>query len=196
MQGGDFDSLSGIVSRLHDIAEERDQLHAGDLVEMIGTRTFGPLMVVPALIAILPIVGAIPGMTIVTGLLITLVAFQIVAGRKHAWVPDRVREIPIQRSALKRGADAFAPVAKRVDSFTAHRWKWATHGMGLWLTAMVLVLLGLLMIPTALIPWGVMVPGTAALVLALGITVRDGLIVVIGWVCALAAVIGTYVMLA
>ncbi len=69
---------------------------------------------------------------------------------------------------------------------------WATRGAGLWVTALVMVILGVVMLPTALLPWAVLVPGMAALILALGITARDGLVVVIGWLLAAGAVYAVY----
>jgi hypothetical protein len=55
-----------------------------------------------------------------------------------------------------------------------------------------MVILGVAMLPTALLPWAVLVPGMAALILALGITARDGLVVVIGWLLAAGAVYAVY----
>ena len=187
-----FTSLSSIVDHIHDLAEDADSLHVDDILEMIGSRSFGPLMVVPALMAVIPFIGAIPGMTIITGLAIVAIACQILLGRSHVWVPKKVRQIPLDRSALKKGAGGFEGTAKFIDKFMTYRLAWATRGAGLWVTALVMVILGVVMLPTALLPWAVLVPGMAALILALGITARDGFVVIIGWLLAAGAVYAVY----
>ena len=187
-----FTSLSSIVDHIHDLAEDADSLHVDDILEMIGSGSFGPLMVVPALMAVIPFIGAIPGMTIITGLAIVAIACQILLGRSHVWVPKKVRQIPLDRSALKKGAGGFEGTAKFIDKFMTYRLAWATRGAGLWVTALVMVILGVVMLPTALLPWAVLVPGMAALILALGITARDGFVVIIGWLLAAGAVYAVY----
>lgn len=116
-----FTSLSSIVDHIHDLAEDADSLHVNDILEMIGSRSFGPLMVVPALMAVIPFIGAIPGMTIITGLAIVAIACQILLGRSHVWVPKKVRQIPLDRSALKKGAGGFEGTAKFIDKFMTYR---------------------------------------------------------------------------
>jgi hypothetical protein len=191
-----FTSLTSIVEHIHDLAEDADNLHVDDILDMIGSRSFGPLMVVPALMAVIPFIGAIPGMTIITGLAIMAIACQILLGRSRVWVPKKVRDIPLDLAALKKGANGFEGTAKFIDKFMTYRFAWATRGIGLWVTALVMVILGFVMLPTALLPWAVLVPGMAALILALGITARDGLVVVVGWLLASGAVYAVYLFAA
>ena len=58
------------------------------------------------------------------------------------------------------------------------------------MTALVCVGLGLIMLPSALLPFAVIAPASAVLFLALGMTATDGLMVLIGFVLSAGSAVG------
>src|SRR3569832_764957 len=64
----------------------KGRVSVADLMGMLGERSFGPLLLVPSLIAVAP-VGAIPGLPAITSAVIVLIAGQILLGHAHFWIP-------------------------------------------------------------------------------------------------------------
>src|SRR5262245_28933137 len=81
--------LTSLLSDMDDSVSGQRKVTLADIVDALDRRGFGPLLVMPALVTILP-TGAIPGVPALSGGLICLIAVQIVMGRKHPWLPDRI----------------------------------------------------------------------------------------------------------
>ena len=78
----------GLTDILVKLADEPDgsELSLVSVVETMQGRGFGPLLLAPTLMVLLP-TGAIPGVPTLGALLIVLVAGQLVAGKRTPWVP-------------------------------------------------------------------------------------------------------------
>ena len=59
-----------------------DKISIGDIVEALNHRGFGPLLIGPSLLVVMP-TGAIPGIPSLCALLIILIAAQIAFGKRH-----------------------------------------------------------------------------------------------------------------
>ncbi|MFE8073142.1 exopolysaccharide biosynthesis protein [Marinobacteraceae bacterium S3BR75-40.1] len=68
----------------------------GEMLNLFRYKGYGPLLLVPTVIVVLP-TGAIPGVPTACGLIIALVALQIVLGKPSPWIPRRLREVSISR---------------------------------------------------------------------------------------------------
>ena len=183
-------SLEDIIDLLIDKASDEDSITVGDLMDAVASRSFGPVLVVPSLIALLPLIGAIPGMTILTGVLIILIAGQRVIGLDHFWLPPRLEGIKLDAATMKKGGEKMRGTARVIDKLFTTRLVFLTGETGTWATALVCVGLGVLMLPSALLPFAVLAPAGAVLFLALGMTATDGLMVFIGFVLSAGSAAG------
>lgn len=183
-------ALEDIIELLIDRARNEKSITVGDLMDAVASRSFGPVLVVPALIAILPLIGAIPGMTILTGLMVVLVAGQRVIGFEHFWLPGRLEAIELDAATVKKGGEKMRGIARIVDRLFRTRLAFLTGKTGTWVTALVCVGLGLIMLPSALLPFAVMAPASAVLFFALGMTATDGLMVLIGFILSAGSAVG------
>lgn len=171
---------------------EGERVSLGELVQAFGHRSFGPMLLVPAIIAVAP-TGAIPGMSIVTGTIIMLVALQMLIGRDHVWLPNRLLSFEFSRQSLKTSVERAGPWAERVDWVVGERFTVLTQKPLNRFIPVICVLLALSMYPLALLPFAVAIPGTAVGLLALGLTFRDGVLVGLGYTLAALA---AYVLVA
>ena len=55
------------------------------------------------------------------------------------------------------------------------------------IVALICMIMALTMFPLALLPFAVAIPGISIALLALGLTARDGLVVLLGFICSAAA---------
>ena len=76
-------------------AADGDEMKLGDILEAFGSRSFGPVIAILAIIVISPI-GAVPFLPTLFAALILLIALQLLAGRSSPWVPDFVKKVGFQ----------------------------------------------------------------------------------------------------
>lgn len=72
----------------------------GDVVNKFESRGFGPLLLLPALIALLP-TGAIPGVPSICGVTLSIICLQIAFGDEHPWLPAVLKNRSLIQKAGK-----------------------------------------------------------------------------------------------
>lgn len=172
-------SLSTVMAKLHDAAEG-DRVTFGDVLEAFGSRAYGPLLFVLGLLVLSPL-GAIPGVTILAGSIMTVLVVQMLAGGTAApWIPGFLGRIGMDGARARRSIDWADGKVRVLDRLVGPRWEWATGPWPVRLSACAIVLLAATFVPLALVPWGVVPPAIAITLLALALFTRDGLVLLAG----------------
>lgn len=159
------------------------------LVEAFGDRAFGPVMILCALFMMTPL-GAIPGLPAAFGLIIIVFALQLLFRREHPWMPEVLRKIKISDSKLEKTRKVVSPILRKIDNVIHPRLPWATSGPMQALTALLAIILALTMAPLGIVPFGVVAPAFIIGLLGLGITARDGVLIIIGFALSLGVAFG------
>lgn len=167
-----------------------DQIAVRDLLDAVGRRTYGPILLLLGFIAISPLT-IIPGATWLVALVILVVAVQIIFGRKYPWIPRKALDFEFQRDHLERGVEVAAPWAKRIDWFIKPRLGFLTQPPFAQLVALICIAAALVSFPLGFIPFGPVLPGLAVMLFGLGLTSRDGLVIL----AAAASLAGAMVLL-
>lgn len=110
--------------------KDKDAVTLGALIDEIGTRSFGPLLLLAGLVTVMPIVGDIPGVPTVMALLVLLVAGQLLLGREHFWLPRWVLDRRVRRDRLVRALGWLRRPARWVDRLLRPRLAWLVRGPG------------------------------------------------------------------
>lgn len=187
-------SLSDIAERIGD-SSDGDQVSVKDMITTIGKRAFGPLLLMFGLLALSP-VGAIPGASVVLGALIILVAAQVLFGRDSPWFPKRLTRISVDSHKVQSAVNKINPYLSKIDKFLRPRWRFMMSSPAPHIVALFCIVLALLMYPLALVPWGVAAPSLAIVVLGVGLTNHDGVVLAAGLVIATAALgLSAYLLL-
>lgn len=179
-------SLSGVLDELIEDTSGHC-VSVGQLMEAFGTRAYGPLLLVPAIIAASPI-GAIPGLSILMGGVIALVAIQLLVLQAHPWIPKGLEQFSFPREGLKRMVDLMRPSARKIDTILRQRLAFLMAPPFTQLIAIICLIMALLMFPLALVPFGVLLPGLAVGFLALGLAAYDGALVLGGLIVSLGTI--------
>lgn len=174
-----------IVLAIKDNSSGND-LTVKDIVEALNSRGFGPLLIGPALITILP-TGAIPFVPNITALLMVLIAAQILLGRYHPWIPKRLGKMSIDRDTFLDSLKKAKPYTKKIDQYTYPRLTFLIDKHLEPLIAIMCILLAASIFLLAIIPFMAAIPSIGILLLGLSLTARDGLLMLL----SLAFVIGT-----
>jgi hypothetical protein len=174
-----IDHIIALCLRNGPAHEGHGRVSVADLMDMLGERSFGPLLLVPSLIAVSP-VGAIPGLPAITSVVIVLIAGQILLGHEHFWIPGLAGP-PLDRCACDgAGAGKFRPVARFIDHLLRPRMAWLTQGPAFYAIALLCLLIGLVTPILELVPLGGIPPNAAVVAFSLAITARDGAVGALG----------------
>jgi len=186
---------SDIIDRL--LRADGERLLLGELLDGLHERAFGIAMALLVLPNCLPMPG-IPYMSTLTGLPILMLAVQLMLGRDEPWLPRRIVRWGVSRAWLARLWRRVRPGVARVERHLRPRLLRLTAPRCERMLAAVIALLAfILALP---IPAGNLLPAWGILLLALGITERDGRVVIAGlamsfvalcWIAVLA-VAGSY----
>ena len=117
------ENAQGTLRReIEDLSSDLDDhdgevISIGEILERASQRAFAPLLIVPALLNILP-TGAIPGVTLATGIVITSVGVQLALG-----LPEDASRDEILRSAttIAESGEIVAALQERVARESADR---------------------------------------------------------------------------
>ncbi|MHB2264103.1 exopolysaccharide biosynthesis protein [Aliihoeflea sp. PC F10.4] len=173
-----LDSMEAVVDVMAEAGVD-ERVCVGDVVDEIDGNAFGPLMLVPAMIAVTPASG-IPGMTATCGLIIALIAIQIVLRRKALWLPGFLRRRSISRSRLETARDWLAKPARVIDRLTGKRLTFLVKPPFDIVPALICLMIGLLMPFMEFVPFSGTMAGAAVTLFALSLTTEDGLLAVLG----------------
>lgn len=163
----------------------------GDVAQALNHRGFGPLLLAPALITILP-TGALPGVPAISGVFITLIAAQILLGRRYPWLPQRLKSFSFKRSKFSYAVRTIRPYTTYMDKLLKPRFGLLSHDVFKYLVAALCIFLAALMIVIGFVPMLPAILSLPILFFALGLSAKDGLMTLIGFVLTLgsAALIG------
>ncbi len=169
----------GITDVLEKVRDETDGEHirVGEVIEHLESRGFGPLLMTPALIAFLP-TGAIPGVPSVCGLLIALMAIQMVFGKQYPWLPGKLRNLEISRDRYVSAVEKAEPFTRRIDKLFRPRIRQLSEAPVSRIVALICALFGLTMIPLEVIPLAAAVPSLGIILASIGLSTRDGIVVI------------------
>lgn len=169
---------------LDDLAHASDgkSVSAGQVIDSFQHRSLGVMMTVLGLITSMPVIGGIPGVSVVTGTLILIAIGQSLAGGGALWMPEFVRKQEFQRDKFNQAIQKTRPWIRRVDCLVRSRLTFLACGpISHWVICVAAAFLALTFYPLELIPWGVTVPALGVLAFGLGLMARDGLFVLLGY---------------
>lgn len=182
-QGSLCDVLEELIAAVSDAT--REKVPVGALVNAVGRRSYGPLLLVLGLFAVSP-ATIVPLMTSFTSIVILAIALQMALGLKRPWLPKSILEIEIPRQAMLGFFEKARPTIAKLDGvWLRPRLTILTKPPLVNLVALCVAAAALITIPLSLIPFAPLAPGLAIVLFGLGMTARDGL-----WLALGAAAVG------
>jgi hypothetical protein len=180
-------SVEDILDQLEDAAEGKQAVSVGDILSPFGSRSYGPLLIVPALLGLSPL-GGIPGVPTTIAVIVILVASQMALGCRHLWIPRVLSDrcVPVDR--LTKAIDKMRPAGRRLDRWFHGRLKTLTDGKAGRVAAGICVLLALAVPPLEFVPFAAAAPMGAIALFGLALLFRDGALMIVAGLAALGAI--------
>ena len=152
----------------------------GRLLQTLGDRGFGLLFIILSLPSALPVPA--PGYSTPFGIIITILALQLMAGRETPWLPGWATKKRIGRNLADTLIGAAVGFFKRVEHLIKPRWQFALARRGQILSGILIITMAALMILP--IPLTNTAPAMVIFVIGVAMVEDDGLGMVLS--CALA----------
>lgn len=173
--------------------EERSaKVTLNEVLQLAGERIFGFLLVILSLPSALPVPA--PGYSVPFGILILLLAVQLIAGAKRPWLPQKWVNHPIELKKVQGILKAGIPWLRRIESIARPRMKYiCTTLPGRVTIGIAIALMAIsMMIP---IPLTNTLPAMGIFITSFGLIEDDGAISLGGLVvCLMGAMLTTSVL--
>ncbi|WP_074219114.1 exopolysaccharide biosynthesis protein [Rhodovulum sp. ES.010] len=173
--------ISGLLEDLAALALSRDRISVAELVETMGRRGFGPLLVVLSAFLILP-VGILPGIPAVVSILLILVGGRMMSGETTLWIPARLGRVGFSGHVLAASVARAQPVALRLRPLVAPRLAFLVSSAVMSrVVALILMVTGAVILLVGFIPGLPFVLSLHVLLLGIALSSRDGLVALLGY---------------
>ncbi len=169
------------------------QVTLKEILSLAGERTFGFLFVLLALPSALPVPA--PGYSVPFGIVMLLLAVQLVIGRTRPWVPEKWKEKQFDLIAVQKVVKAGVPWLRRLEAISRPRMTYVCASLpGRVVIGLAIALMSIsMMIP---IPGTNTLPAMGIFVTGFGLLDDDGVISIGGLVlCVLGGTLSILILL-
>lgn len=164
-------------SMLTVLEESSDKsITVGEIVEILGAKSFGVLLVILSLPSALPIPA--PGYSTPFGIAIILIATQMLCGKQILWLPKKILSLKFQARVISKMLKFCISFLEKIEPYIKPRLGLFQGRMGQLAIAVNLILLASLMVFP--IPMTNTLPAMVIFLIAVSLSENDGLITAIG----------------
>lgn len=203
-----LEDLEDLVGRLDQAAQEDqdaseaedapevEEVSLGEILDTVGTRSFGPFVLLAGIVTLMPVISGLPGVPTLMAALVLLVAGQMVCRREHVWLPQWILRRSFAKSKLRIAVRWIRRPAQILDHCTKKRLIWLAGPRATYVMAIVCVVVALFMPLMEFVPFSANGAGITFLAFGLGLIAKDGLLALLAFLStALTFGFVTYVVL-
>ncbi|MGG6264833.1 exopolysaccharide biosynthesis protein [Leptolyngbya sp. AN03gr2] len=157
-----------------------ETIRLGELIQSLGSRAFGPTLLICALPEALPL--PIAGVSAIIGTPLLIFSVQLLLGYSSPRLPKWLSNRTFRRKDFEKAVREILRYLHRFEKVIRPRWQFATTSIvERWLGLLFVVLAVVIMLP---IPFGNFLPAIAIVTISLGLIEADGVLVVVGSIAA------------
>ncbi len=171
--------IGDVLQDVREISKGRDQVSVEAVVTNLGHVSQAGLMLLPALIATTPLSG-IPGLTTICGLMIAIIAGQMVFGRKKLWLPRWILHRHVDADNLCDALDKSGGAVRFLDRHTHKRLRYFVRQPGTTVIKVACLICGLIMPFLELLPFTGSLMGGVVTLLSISLLTKDGVFAALG----------------
>ena len=175
-------TLKAVLDEIQYLSKDCDTVSVGDILDMVGRRSFGPILLVAGLITVAPLIGDIPGVPTIMAVIVFLVAVQILFQREKLWFPDSILNRSLKKDKLQNALEKMKKPAAYVDRILKPRLESITTGAMVYPAAIICLCISLAMPAMEFIPFSANFAGAALTAFGLSFIARDGLMALFGYI--------------
>ncbi|SMO93880.1 exopolysaccharide biosynthesis protein [Gracilimonas mengyeensis] len=103
--GNKITTTEELLDQIKEACKGLDEVTIDNILDELGRRSFAPLLLFAGIITLAPVVGDIPGVPTMMGILVLLTTVQIFLQQEHFWFPKWILERSLETSKVEKGVD-------------------------------------------------------------------------------------------
>lgn len=175
----EFQSLQDLLKRIREISQNKEDISVGEIMEMVGGRSYGPLLLLAGLVTLAPVIGDIPGIPTILGAIVFLFSAQLLYGKEHFWLPKFLLNRSVAGKKLKKGIEWLESPARVIDKLLKPRFTLLVKDTAVYVIAFMCLLIASVMPIMEFVPFSANAAGAALTVFGLALIARDGLLLLV-----------------
>lgn len=179
--GRNLTTLEELLDLIGEAAQDKSEVSLDEILDVVGRRSFGPLLLVAGLITLAPIVGDIPGVPTLMGILVLLIAGQVLLRQEHFWLPRWLLNRSVTRDKLVKVLGWLRRPARFIDRLLRPRLLFFTQQAGIVAIALVCVLIAFAMPLMEVVPFSANAAGIVLTAFGLALIACDGVLAVLAF---------------
>ncbi|MFO7848067.1 MAG: exopolysaccharide biosynthesis protein [Balneolaceae bacterium] len=182
-------SITGILREIKVSADAGNEVSVRDILDIVGRRSFGPVLLLAGLVIIAPLIGDIPGVPTIMATIVFLVALQLLLGQKKLWLPNFLLKRSADKKKLFNAIDKLEKPSAYVDKLIKPRIRYLTNGWMIYPVALICLLISFAIPFMEFIPFSANFAGAALTAFGLSLIAKDGLLALFGYIFTISIVV-------
>lgn len=179
-------SLDEVLDRILRAAQRHDPVTVEVVMDALGKRSFGALLLLAGFVVLAPIIGDIPGVPTLMAVFVFLISVQLLANRSYFWLPRWLLVRSVEAHKLLKAVEKSRRPAQFIDRLIKPRLTFLISGPASYAVATACLLIALVMPPMELVPFSANIAGAALSLFGLAYIGRDGLLALLAFAFTLA----------
>ncbi len=170
-------NLEGLLEQLGEAGDGDDdgRVTIEAVHHAVGRRAFGPVLVIPGLMALSPVSG-MPGVPTAVGIIVLLICGQLLIGRSTFWLPGFVLRRSVSKQRFEQAMRFIRPVARFVDRLIKPRLRFLAEGAAAYVIAALCLALALISPLLEAVPFAITGVGAALTAFGFALIADDGVL--------------------
>lgn len=179
--------LEQLLNRINDAAHDKYQVSLDAITQELGSRAFGPLLLLAGLITAAPVIGDIPGVPTLMGVFVFLISVQMLIGRNHLWLPQWLVKRSVAKSKVEKAIRWTRRPARFIDRLLRPRLMMFVQGVGTYAIAVACLAIAAAMPPMEFVPFTANIASIALTAFGLALIAKDGLLALLAFMFTVAS---------
>jgi hypothetical protein len=165
-----------VLDKIDHAADQHDPLTFGNIMDVIGQHSFAPILLLIGLIMMVPGPADIPGVPVVLGLIVIVVAGQLVLHREHLWIPGWMERQKITAERAHKMVSLMRKPAQWIDYLTKPRYRWLVNHAGAAVVGLACILVAMTTPILEFVPFSANLAGASIVAFSVALLAKDGLL--------------------
>jgi len=175
-------TIGALLDAIEECITKDEEISLGDVLDAVGHRSFGPLLLLAGLVMAAPGVGDFPGVPTATGIFVALVAGQMIIRQKYLWLPQWLLVRKISDKTVCKAIGRLRTPVRYVDRVIKPRLTGLTYGSGRYGIALACFGIALATPAMEVVLLSANVAGVAIAAFGLSLIAHDGLLALIAYI--------------